>query len=271
MKNREDFLFRLTSLAFEAGEKTLAYFGNKPSSEEKEDGSPVTAADLAAHAFLSETLASLEPLPILSEEGPAIKEEIRRDWKRFWLVDPLDGTKEFLSGSPEFTVNVALVEEGIPTLGVVVAPALGRAWAAAQGIGAFAREKEGAWRRIAVSDSLPVPARVVVSRSHESWQKAEEKLAQVLPVVLTPAGSSLKFCKVAEGLADVYPRRGPTMEWDTGAGECVARVAGAVVSTWDGSPMRYNKPKLTNPPFWVATPSAVQSGVVQRLQEALGD
>ncbi len=216
----------------------------------KADGSPVTAADLAADAIIRDGLMALDPgIPYLSEEHEIPSYEVRRRWPRYWLVDPLDGTKEFVDRTGEFTVNVALIEGGEPTLGVVAAPAAGMLYYARAGEGAWKREGKGPPRRLRSILSGPSdPLRVVESRSHPS--AALEAFLQPLNVMTrVECGSSLKFCLVAEGWADVYPRLGPTMEWDVAAGDCVHRNSGHP----DPHPgtLRYNKPSLRNGSFVV--------------------
>ena len=193
----------------------------------KADGSPVTGADLAADAILRDGLTALDPaVPYLSEEHEIPPYEVRRRWSRYWLVDPLDGTKEFVNRNGEFTVNVALIEDGEPVLGVVAAPAAGLLYYARVGEGAWKREASGPPRRLRSTLSSPSdPLRVVESRSHPT--AALEAFLEPLTVVeRVKRGSSLKFCVVAEGRADVYPRLGPTMEWDVAAGDCVHRHSG---------------------------------------------
>ena len=214
----------------------------------KADGSPVTGVDLAADAILHDGLKALDPaVPYLSEEHEVPPCEVRRRWSRYWLVDPLDGTKEFIGRTGEFTVNVALIEDGEPVLGVVAAPAAGLLYYARAGEGAWKREGDGRPRRLRSTLTSPSdPLRVVESRSHPS--PALEAFLEPLNVVeRVRTGSSLKFCVVAEGRADVYPRLGPTMEWDVAAGDCVHRNSGHP----DPHPgtLRYNKPSLRNGSF----------------------
>jgi len=215
---------------------------------QKDDKSPLTAADLASHRAIVAGLQNLTPeWPVLSEESEHTPYETRREWHTFWLVDPLDGTKEFLKRNGEFTVNIALVEENAPILGVVYAPASGKMYFAARGVGAFKQEN---------SETLPIrvqrgpggSTRVIVSRSHGS-DETELYTRQYGQCEFVPMGSSLKFCLVAEGVADVYPRSGPTMEWDTAAAHCILALAGGTVTAADGQRLVYNKPSLLNPGF----------------------
>jgi 3'(2'), 5'-bisphosphate nucleotidase len=240
----------VVDLARKAGQATMLYYDGTLDAEvrEKDNRTPVTLADEVAHDILVEGLQQLDPgTPVISEEAEAAGFESRRSWERFWLVDPLDGTKEFIKRRAEFTVNVALIEQGEPVLGVVVAPALDLLYWAVKGGGAWRVEKGGPAERI-YSSAQPAgtPLTVVESLSHPS-PELEEYLQTIAVGRRVKAGSSLKFCWVAEGRADIYPRLGPTMEWDVAAGDCVYRQSGR-----DGerpSPLTYNKPDLRNPSF----------------------
>jgi len=240
----------VVDLVREAGRATMTYYDALESAgvRQKDDRSPVTLADEVAHGILVEGLQRLDPsIPVVSEEAAADDFETRRNWRRFWLVDPLDGTKEFIKRRAEFTVNVGLIENGEPVLGVVEAPALDLVYWAVKGGGAWREEKGGPAQRIYSTAPAPgTPLTVVESLSHPSPEL--EDYLQTIPVARrVKAGSSLKFCWVAEGKADIYPRLGPTMEWDVAAGDCVYRQSGR-----DGerpSPLTYNKPDLRNPSF----------------------
>jgi 3'(2'), 5'-bisphosphate nucleotidase len=239
-------------LAREAGRATMRYYDGAEDAgvREKDDRSPVTLADEVAHDILVEGLRRIDPAtPVVSEEAEAAGFEHRRGWRRFWLVDPLDGTKEFIKRRAEFTVNVALIEDGEPVFGVVLAPALELLYWAVKGGGAW-REAKGAPAERIYSAAPPAgtPLTVVESLSHPS-PELEEYLRTIPVARRVKAGSSLKFCWVAEGRADIYPRLGPTMEWDVAAGDCIYRQSGR-----DGerpSPLTYNKPDLRNPSFVV--------------------
>jgi 3'(2'), 5'-bisphosphate nucleotidase len=239
----------VTGLAREAGRATMTYYnGAEVGVREKDDRSPVTLADEVAHGLLVDGLRRLDPgTPVISEEAEAASFETRRGWSRFWLVDPLDGTKEFIKHRAEFTVNVALIEHGEPVLGVVLAPALDLLYWAVKGEGAWREEKARPAERIYSTAPRPgAPLTVVESLSHPS-PELEEYLHTVPVARRVKAGSSLKFCWVAEGRADIYPRLGPTMEWDVAAGDCIYRQSGR-----DGerpSPLTYNKPDLRNTSF----------------------
>jgi len=237
-------------LAREAGRATMTYYDGAVAAgvREKEDKSPVTLADEVAHGILLDGLGGLDPdTPVVSEEAEAAPFETRRAWRRFWLVDPLDGTKEFIKRRAEFTVNVGLIEAGEPVFGVVLAPALDLLYWAVKGGGAWREEKGGAPERIYSTEPAPgVPLTVVESLSHPS-PELEDYLKTIPVGRRVKAGSSLKFCWVAEGKADVYPRLGPTMEWDVAAGDCVFRQSGR--NGERPSPLTYNKPDLRNPSF----------------------
>ncbi len=240
----------VTRLAREAGRATMIYYDGAaaPEVREKDDRSPVTLADEVAHDILVDGLRRIDPeTPVVSEEAEAAEFETRRGWRRFWLVDPLDGTKEFIKRRAEFTVNVALIEEGEPVLGVVLAPALDLLYWAVKGEGAWREDKAGTAERIYSTAPAPgTPLTVVESLSHPSPEL--EEYLQTIPVARrVKAGSSLKFCWVAEGRADLYPRLGPTMEWDVAAGDCVYRQSGREGER--PSPLTYNKPDLRNTSF----------------------
>lgn len=215
----------------------------------KDDTSPLTTADLTAHDLILSELRKLAPnVPVVSEEDQTSLMH-RRPSGEFFLIDPLDGTKEFLAKNDEFTVNIALVRDGQTNLGVVVAPALGQSYWGGVGHGAF-REHQGTTERIRVSQPATAGAhvQVVASKSHMN-RETEAFIARIGPHKLVQAGSSLKFCRVAEGSAHVYPRMGPTCEWDTAAAQAIVEAAGGHVSTLRGTPLRYGKPDLVNPHF----------------------
>jgi 3'(2'), 5'-bisphosphate nucleotidase len=207
--------------------------------QRKEDDSPLTLADLESQRVIIEGLERITPdIPILSEESAQAPWSERRTWRELWVVDPLDGTREFVKRNGEFTVNIALVREHEPLLGIVAAPALGLLYWGARDIGAFSHHRGAARRPIKVSPPQN-PLRIIGSRSHASPQTAAY-LAQLGPHVTTAIGSSLKFCWVAEGKAELYPRFGPTSEWDTAAGQAVLEAAGGHVTKVDGHRLRYN-------------------------------
>ncbi len=214
----------------------------------KDDRSPLTRADTKAHAILLEGLRTLTPLiPVLSEESQSITYEDRKGWETLWLVDPLDGTKEFVSRKGEFTVNIALVHRGRPRMGIIHVPETGVTYFAHSGNGAFRKGARGKPRAIQVSREREKLS-VIVSRSHAGGEI--EKLLKALGTFRSiSAGSALKFCLVAEGKAQLYPRFWPSMEWDTAAGECLVEAAGGTVRGLGGKALQYNKPNLVNPYF----------------------
>ncbi|OAT32990.1 3'(2'),5'-bisphosphate nucleotidase [Buttiauxella ferragutiae ATCC 51602] len=225
------------------------YEGQKPlEATHKSDDSPVTAADIAAHTIILKGLQALTPeIPVLSEEDPQTW-ETRQHWQRYWLVDPLDGTKEFLKRNGEFTVNIALIENGKAVMGVVFAPVLNVMYSAAEG--KAWKEENGARNQIHVRDARP--PLVVISRSHGD-DELKEYLHQLGEHQTTSIGSSLKFCLVAEGQAQLYPRFGPTNIWDTAAGHAVAAAAGAHVHDWQGKSLDYTpRESFLNPGFRVS-------------------
>jgi 3'(2'), 5'-bisphosphate nucleotidase len=246
-------------IARDAGRAILVIYDAMLSSDEgrraalvarKADDSPLTQADLAAHRLITQRLRELRPeLPVVSEEDDAGDAGRMPARGAYWLVDPLDGTKEFLEGSGEFTVNIALIQDGAARMGVVHAPALGQSYWGGAGLGAF-RETGGRVEAIRVAAPAPegTKLRVVASKSHMNAPTA--KFIEALgPHELVQAGSSLKFCRVAEGAADIYPRLGPTSEWDTAAAQAVLEAAGGHVWTLDGARLRYGKATILNPEF----------------------
>lgn len=258
-----DALVELSRIARLAGAAILKHY--EPSAGGaialKQDGSPLTAADEAAHAVISEALAEWDSsIPVISEEAELPSYEERAHWRRFWLVDPLDGTKEFISRNGEFTVNIALIENGEPVLGVVHAPALGLMYTAGKDLGAWREEADGGWTRVLhVPPVAGQPLTIVESRSHGSPEMAG--FADRLNVQRRVAiGSSLKFCWVAEGRAQLYPRLGPTMEWDVAAGDCIFRNSAPVGQY--STPLVYNKPDLRNSAFVIGSTGAVSAAVL---------
>ena len=239
-------------IAIEAGRRIMTVYESADFGvTQKDDASPLTLADLAAHRCIVEALAALPVrYPVLSEEDAEIDFATRRAWGRYWLVDPLDGTKEFIKRNGDFTVNIALIDDGYPVLGVVHAPALETSYFAALGSGAH-RRRDGQTQPIGTRPTPALPT-FVVSRSHQNPELGAF-LAAAPEHEARSKGSSLKFCLVAEGSADLYPRTGPTSEWDTAAGQCVAEQAGGrVVRLPQQDRLRYNqKESLLNPLFAV--------------------
>lgn len=246
-----EWLPAVESIAVEAGQLILSIYRGAFNVSHKADASPLTEADLQAHRRIAAGLTALTPdLPQLSEEGADIPYPVRAKWTRYWLIDPLDGTKEFVKRNDEFSVNIALIDHGHPILGVVHGPAIGVTYAAAAGIGAFRRQ--GGRRAPISTRRWPVTPEVLASRSHGNLRV--DALMHDLPDHRSrPYGSALKFGLIAAGEADFYPRLGPTSEWDTAAGQCIVEAAGgAMLRCADQQPLRYNTgPGLLNPDFWV--------------------
>lgn len=239
----------LEPIARAAGDAILTIYREPFVVEYKQDESPLTAADQGAHEVIVQALTLLTPdIPVLSEESDAETMQARLGWSRYWLVDPLDGTKEFVSRNGEFTVNIALIEEGRPVWGLVYAPVLDKLWYGGKGMGAW-RVADGTHKAIQTRPHEAGQAwRVVGSRNHLS-QETLDYLAPFGEIELVSMGSSLKFCIIAEGGAELYPRLAPTCEWDTAAAQAVLEGAGGSVTQLDGSSLAYNKPDILNPWF----------------------
>jgi 3'(2'), 5'-bisphosphate nucleotidase len=247
-----DYLDAVRDLAGKAGEKILEIYNTEFSVEEKDDQSPLTAADMASHNVIVKGLEQLTPeIPVLSEESAKIPFEERSGWETYWLIDPLDGTKEFIKRNGEFTVNIALIHQGVPVLGVVYVPVSGVTYAGCEGKGSVKEVPGEGEKVIKVRKLSQGPIAVVGSRSHRG-ESLEAWLAKVGEHEIVSMGSSLKICLVADGSADVYPRLGLTSEWDTAAAHCVVEQAGGFLTDTEMKPLRYNtKDSLLNPFFFV--------------------
>jgi len=243
---------RVVQIACEAGRAILEVYARDFAVQTKGDDSPVTEADLAAHRIICDGLAALTPdIPVLSEEAADIPWERRRAWTKLWLVDPLDGTREFVKKNGEFTVNIALIDGHEAVLGVIHAPVPDVLMHAERGVGAFLRS-DGADVPVSSTRPAAAPLRVAASRSHAT-ERTQRLLAALGDHERHGLGSSLKFCRLAEGRIDFYPRFGPTSEWDTAAGQAILECAGGVVQDIEGRPLRYNtKDSLLNPDFFAA-------------------
>jgi 3'(2'), 5'-bisphosphate nucleotidase len=250
--NYEDLIEPIVALAIDAGGKILEVYATEFDVQSKADESPLTQADLASNRTIVSGLRALTPdIPIISEEDGLPPFTERGQWRRYWLIDPLDGTREFVNRNGEFTVNIALIEEHRPVLGVVHVPVQGKTYVGCEGYGAELRDSDGSIRRIQVSAVACTPVRVVGSRSHRG-ASLDAWLENLGEHALVPMGSSLKFCVIAEGGADVYPRLGLTSEWDTAAAQAVVEQAGGSVVELDGKPLSYNaKENILNPWFFV--------------------
>lgn len=255
------YLAPVIDLVRDAGEVILPHWRSDVKVHEKDDASPVTAADMAAHHLLADGLRALDPsIPVLSEEDCVLSLAERAGWTRWWLVDPLDGTKEFIAGSEEFTVNVALIERGRVLFGVVGIPANGRCYYGGAGIGAWRAEADGAAQPLQVRRHAAKGFTVVASRRHSS--PAQEQLLEGLrqrfgELVLANVGSSLKFCLLAEGAADCYPRLAPTSQWDTAAAQGVLEGAGGEVLDSAGAALTYEARESYLNPSFLALPCGV--------------
>jgi len=255
MPSNEKLLDELCSLAVTAGACILKDKARTSSVTYKSDSSPLTSADLASHEAIAFGLKEIAPeVPVVSEEGTLPPFAERKKWGRYFLVDPLDGTKEFVKGGNAYTVNIALVDGGVPVVGVVYVPELGALYAGAEGVGAFKKEGEGGRQRIHVASSCEPFPLVLGSSSHGSPEMGAF-LAQLGEHELRRVGSSLKLCQIADGTAHIYPRFGPTSEWDTAAGHAVVLHAGGRVLQLGGEPLNYNqKADILNPAFFAIGP-----------------
>lgn len=243
--NHLKYLEPVIGISTDAGALLMRYFKDVYEVNRKQDNSPVTNADIEANQLITKALKALAPsIPVIAEEDEVLGESATC----FWLVDPLDGTRAFVAGEPEFTVNVGLIEHGVPILGVIYVPAQSLLYYGAVGKGAYRVKDGGAAEKISVR---PVPDDgyvVVKSKSHPS-PKTTAFLEQFNVKEMIPGSSSVKFCQVAEGSADIYPRLGRTMEWDTAAGHAILNAAGGSVTTVDKKPLTYGKPGFENPHF----------------------
>lgn len=242
--DRIKYLDPVVAISREAGALLMRYFTQGFEARKKDDNSPVTDADIAANTLISESLKRIAPdIAVIAEED----EVLGHSAECFWLVDPLDGTRAFVAGEPEFTVNVGLIERGVPVLGVIYVPAQGLLYYGSAK-GAYKAAGDAAPQKISVRPKPSQGLTVVRSKSHPSAKT--EAFLKTIPVAEMIAGSSsVKFCQVAEGSADIYPRFGRTMEWDTAAGHAILNAAGGRVETAEGAPLTYGKPGFENPHF----------------------
>lgn len=244
----------IAELAKTAGDAILEVYATDFDVQNKDDESPLTQADMAAHRIIEAGLNKLTPeIPVISEESGLAPFSERSSWQTYWLIDPLDGTKEFVNRNGEFTVNIALIHDNRPVFGVVHVPVKEITYIGCEGHGAELRDKDGS-RKIQVASASQQPIMVVGSRSHRG-SSLDAYLERMGDFEMLPMGSSLKFCKVAEGAADIYPRLGLTSEWDTAAAQAVVEQAGGQVLELDGKPLSYNKKEdILNPFFLVIGP-----------------
>lgn len=248
----QHILNQLADISRRAGLAILDWYEGDMGITQKADDSPLTKADLASHELINAELTRLWPeIPVLSEESADIPWETRQTWQQYWLVDPLDGTKEFINRNGEFTVNIALIRNHQAVMGVVHVPVTNISYFGARETGAFRQQGSAAPTAIKIRQPAAAPAVIVGSRSHANPELATQ-LEKLGPHELISMGSSLKFCRVAEGLADFYPRLGPTCEWDTAAAQAVVEAAGGQVVKIDGTPLGYNSKEVyLNPHFFV--------------------
>jgi len=252
MKEVEALLATVKLLSIQAGEAIMGFYQSDFEVKQKSDSTPVTAADMAAHDIIVAGLEKLTPdIPVLSEESTAIDFSVRSSWSRYWLVDPLDGTKEFVKGNGDFSVNIALIDNHAAILGVIYCPVSETMYIATKDGGAFKSIKDQDLESICVAKMTQKNVRIAGSRSHIG-PSCQDFLGNFKSYRLIRVGSSLKSCLVAEGLMDVYPRFGPTSEWDTAAAQCIVEEAGGMLVDTTLKPLRYNtKDSLLNPFFIV--------------------
>ena len=255
----------IVQIAKEAGDKILDFYNQEIEVKSKDDESPLTKADLAAHYHILKRLNELDPsIPVISEESGIPEYKERKKWERFWMVDPLDGTKEFIKRNSEFTVNIALIEKSKPILGVVYVPVKQVCYTGEKSAGSFKITIDGIKQRLNTPEfKRPGNARIVVSRSHgDDHTKQKMRSLGIEVTEEITSGSSLKFCLVAEGRADIYPRLGPTMEWDTAAADAVYRYSSKEKVKY--SPLIYNKENLLNPYFIIGINEYIDAEVINK-------
>ena len=274
--NKEELLPAVIKISEAAGDAILEVYNREGeiNIEAKSDDSPLTEADLASNQVIVDGLTALTPdIPVLSEEGGESDYNVRKQWSKYWLIDPLDGTKEFINRNDEFTVNIALIENGEPTMGVVSVPVTAVTYSGIKDIGAWKTEGAGNDVQRKEIKSRPVGSEqvvVVASRRHrgEKLEACINAIAEkIAPVETTSMGSSLKICLVAEGAADIYPRLAPTCEWDTAASQAVLEAAGGILVDDKFWALRYNqKEELLNPYFYAIGDSAVDwKGILENI------
>jgi 3'(2'), 5'-bisphosphate nucleotidase len=266
-------IHKINSIAQKAGDEIMKIYQQDFEVDYKADNSPITKADIKSNEIITESLKDLHPeIPILSEENKQISYKIRKNWEYFWLIDPLDGTKEFVKTNGEFTVNIALIYKNMPVLGIVYAPALNLIYYAQKDRGAFKQEKNKKPQRLPIYNHIRNDIlKVVVSKSHynqETKKFVDNLKNQYEKIEFINIGSSLKFCLIAEGKADIYPRLAPTMEWDTAAGQAVVEEAGGeVVKFKIKTSLKYHKEDLLNP-WFITKGSNMINNLTGRKQNA---
>jgi 3'(2'), 5'-bisphosphate nucleotidase len=262
----EQLISSTVEIAKEAGMVITEIYNSDFDYQLKEDLSPITAADNLSHNIITERLKTLTPqTPILSEENCNIPYKIRSQWTQYWLVDPLDGTKEFISKNGEFTVNIALIENNTPIFGVIDIPITNETYWGSKVNGSFCSDANNDIKQINVSEDNQNPIRLVASRSHPS-EMLNDLLEKIIDYEIIEVGSSIKFCLIASGQADCYPRFGPTSEWDTAAGEAIVSYASGCVVTARGNSMNYNvKEDYLNPNFIVSNGKIISERILSLI------
>ena len=252
---KTELIEQLIDLSIKAGDAILGFYNSKIDVQVKSDSSPLTKADLESNSIIVKRLKSLTPdIPILSEEAADISFDVRSKWNEYWLIDPLDGTKEFINKNGEFTVNIALIRDHEPVFGLIHLPVKKHTYWGCENKGSFFIDKERNTRKINVSKNTNNPIRVAASRSHPSVELTN-LLYKIENYKVLEVGSSLKFCLIASGEADIYPRFGPTSEWDTAAGQAILNYAGGSVIQMNGKPLCYNKKRSLLNENFIATSS----------------
>ena len=262
----EQLISSTVEITKEAGEAITEIYNSDFAYQLKKDLSPITAADNLSHNIITDRLKILTPeIPILSEENCDIPYKIRSQWTQYWLVDPLDGTKEFIKKNGEFTVNIALIENNNPIFGIIHIPVTNETYWGSKVNGSFYSTENNDAEQISVSDNYQNPMRIVASRSHPS-EMLNSLLESIADYEIIEVGSSIKFCLIASGQADCYPRFGPTSEWDTAAGEAIVRFAGGHLVTANGDLMSYNlKRDYLNPNFIVSNGKIISERILSLI------
>ena len=259
----ERFIISTTEIAQEAGSAILQIYNSDFNYKLKKDSSPITEADYISNKIITERLKILTPkIPIISEENSEIPYEIRSRWKKYWLVDPLDGTKEFIKKNGDFTVNIALIQNNTPIFGVIHIPVTNETYWGSKINGSFYSNSNNDIKQIRVSKNNNNPIRLVASRSHPS-EMLNDLLEKIVDYEILKVGSSIKFCHIASGQAECYPRFGPTSEWDIAAGEAIVSFAGGDVITSAGDSINYNaKEDYLNPNFIVSNGKIISERIL---------
>ena len=262
----EQLISSTVEIAKLAGEGITEIYNSDFDYQLKKDLSPITAADNLSHIIITKRLKILTPeIPVLSEENCDIPYKIRANWTKYWLVDPLDGTKEFIKRNGEFTVNIALIENNTPIFGVIHLPVTSETYWGSQVNGSFYSSGNNDVKEIRVSENHQNPIRLVASRSHPS-EMLNSLLKKIVDYEIIEVGSSIKFCHIASGQADCYPRFGPTSEWDTAAGEAIVSSAGGHVVAASGNSMKYNvKEEYLNPNFIVSNDKILSEKILSLI------